>query len=160
MGEAVQDPPIGKDVADLLRLGVAVVLATRDAALRPQIGRAWGPLVSDGGHTLTLCVEARAGSRVRENLDSLTEAAVNATQPSTYRSVQMKGQVTAVTEPIAEQVAAAKEHFAAFAADASEVGIPPRMAPRFFHPQVLVAVTLAVHEAYDQTPGPAAGGTL
>jgi hypothetical protein len=81
-------------------------------------------------------------------------------RPTTYRSVQMKGVVTELAEPSAEERDLVDAHERALAVEAAEVGMPPRLAARILNATALVSVVVAVHEVYDQTPGTLAGGRL
>jgi hypothetical protein len=152
--------PIGSDTADILTRGVAIVVATRDADLQPDLARGWGPDLGVGDGRIGLCVEAVLGSRTRANLERRSEVAMTATLPSTYRSVQLKGVVVEVDEPTPQQLLRAEQHHGLFAVDAAQVGIAPRLAPRFLDAAALVAVVFVLEELYDQTPGPAAGAAL
>lgn len=144
---------------DLLGEGSAVVVATRDGRLRPQIARAWAVQHIDAG-TIRLCVEARPESRTRCNLGHRREIAVTMARPTTYRSVQMKGTVIELGEPSTEQRDLVDAHQRALAIEAAEVGMPSRLASRILNATALVSVTVAVHDVYDQTPGTPAGEPL
>lgn len=146
-------------VADLLAEGVAVVVATRDAQLRPQLGRGWGPSLPAAA-LLRLCVDAPERSALRGALNGGREIAVTFAQPSTYRSLQVKGLVSEVGEPTAEQLAIVDRHTGAFGADAELIGVPARMVVRMLDRASLVSVTFTIEEVYDQTPGAAAGDRL
>jgi hypothetical protein len=160
VAQAPEHPGIGPDIAGLLARGAAVVVATRDERLRPEVTRGWGVAVAESGDGVRLCVEAALGSPTRENLVAGAPIAVSCSLPSTYRSAQMKGIVVAVEEPAAEDLERADAHHAAFAADALNVGIPSRLAPRFYDRPSLVAVSVTVADLFDQTPGPTAGARL
>jgi hypothetical protein len=138
---------------------VAIVVATRDDDLRPLLGRGWGASLS-GTSLLRLCVDAPEGSPFRAALAERREIAVTFARPSTYRSLQVKGSVSAVGEPTAGQLTLVDRHAAAFSADAEHIGVAPRMIVRMLDRPSLVAVTLAIEEVYDQTPGAAAGDRL
>jgi hypothetical protein len=73
--------------------------------------------------------------------------------------IQAKGRVTAVGEPSAEQLERVRAHVAAFAAEIEPLGLSPELTRRLLVPE-LFAVTFAVHELYDQTPGARAGARL
>lgn len=146
-------------LADLIDIGVAVVVATRDADMRPRLGRGWGAEVL-AGDALRLCVDAPEGSPLRAALAARREIAVTFAQPSTYRSVQVKGMVTATAEPTAEQFASVDRHETSFAADAALVGVPVRMVARMLDRTSLLSVTLTVEAVYNQTPGAKAGDRL
>jgi hypothetical protein len=150
---------VDDDVAEFIGGGVAAIVATRDDELRPQIARAWGIHVSADGAELTLCVEAAAGSRTRANLEARHSVAATFSLPTTYRTVQIKGDVVALAEPTAEQLEAVEEHLAAFSRDVEQVGMPADSGWRLIDRR-LAAVTVAVRELYDQTPGPNAGAPL
>lgn len=156
--DASPGPALTDDLAVFLASGVAVVVATRDADMRPEITRGWGIEVSDGGH-LTLCLAAEPGSRTHSNLAGNGAIAITASRPTTYRTVQFKGTATAIGEPDAAQIATAHRHLEAFAAEVAPFGIPLAGA-RGFLGRELVAVTVAVREVYDQTPGANAGQRL
>jgi hypothetical protein len=157
--EAAVDAQALSAVADLIGEGVAIVAATRDAELRPRLGRGWGASPPAAG-LLSLCVDAPERSPLRAALVEHREIAVTFAQPSTYRSLQVKGLVSAVGEPTAEQLALVDSHEVAFGADAELIAVPPRMVARMLDRQSLISVTLTIEEAYDQTPGAAAGGRL
>jgi hypothetical protein len=152
----IQTPPA---LADLIDEGAAVVVATRDADLRPRLGRGWGASLP-GPALLRLCVDAPERSPLRAALAKRREIAVTFAQPSTYRSLQVKGTVSAVDEPTTDQLTLIDRHVVAFGADAERIGVPPRMVARMLDGSSLIAVTLTIEEIYDQTPGPAAGDRL
>ncbi len=83
----------GIDIADLVRPGVAVVVATRDAELRPELSRAWGPALSDDGERLTVCVEARSELRDGAQPRSGSPVAVHLARLAPRTTVQLKGAV-------------------------------------------------------------------
>jgi hypothetical protein len=147
------------DLAHWEQIGVAAVAASRDARLRPQVVRAWGLKVGPDGASATICVGAARDSQTLANLQDNGAISVTMVVPSTYRMIQMKGHVTAVAEPSAEQLARVDAHAAAFAEEVRPMGLSAEQARRFLGSD-LVAVTFSVHEVYDQTPGPGAGARL
>jgi len=157
--DLVARPHPHRRVSEAIGPGPAVVVATRDAALRPQIARGWAVELLEGG-LARLCIEAGDGSRARGNLEGHREIAVTLARPSTYRSVQLKGTVLKVREPTDEQRRAAEEHQLALSDEVAAVGVLPRLAMRLLDSRALVSVTLTLDELYDQTPGPAAGAEL
>ena len=134
-------------------------MATRDADMRPQITRAWGASVTDDGAALTLCVAAAEGSRTLDNLRANGAIAVTFSSPTTYRTVQAKGVVTDLRQPSERDLARRDEHIEDFLDQGEQVGIERELARRLARGEV-VAVTVAVRELYQQTPGPGAGTPL
>jgi hypothetical protein len=146
-------------VRELIAGGVATIVASRDERLRPSIGRGWAIALSDSGTEVTLCVEAPAGSRMHDNLQSNGAIAVTCSRPTTYRTVQLKGRVTTIAQPSAEQLAAVDRHAEAFSNEAEQVGLGPDSGVRLLD-RGLASVSFKVAEVYDQTPGPSAGARM
>ncbi|WP_354698004.1 hypothetical protein DSM112329_03664 [Paraconexibacter sp. AEG42_29] len=146
----------GVDLRAFLDDGLAIIVATADDQLHPEISRGWGPQLADDGESLELCVAAAPGSRTRVNLERGGVIAATFSVPTTYRTVQLKGPVVDVGEPTSAQVIRADEHLAAFVRQVAQVGVPPVAAGRMREP-VLLAVRMSIAERYEQTPGPKAG---
>ena len=152
-------PTIGPELARLVEGGIAIVVATRDDDMRPQITRAWGASVAEDGTELTLCVTASEGSRALDNLRANGAIALTFCRPTTYRTVQAKGVVTDLRQPGERELARRDEHLVDFLDETDQVGLERRVARRVAAGEV-VAVTVAVRELYEQTPGPGAGTRL
>jgi Pyridoxamine 5'-phosphate oxidase len=150
---------VDSELAHWLHGGPAVIVATRDENLRPEIVRGWAPELAADGTTATLCVGASRDSQTLANLRANGAIAVTAGLPTTYRMVQLKGRLTAMAEPSAEQLGRVEAHVAAFAAEVEPLGLTLEQAQRLITPE-FVSVTFAVAEAYDQTPGPRAGARM
>ena len=144
-------------MAEFVCSGVAIIVATRDGDLRPEIGRGWGPVVD--GSAVNLCITARAGSSTRANLESNGALAVTCSRPTTYRTIQLKGSVLEVREPQPADEGRVAEHLEAFTAEVRQLGLPPEFGETLVAGELLT-VTFAVEELYDQTPGPGAGARL
>lgn len=147
------------DIAQLVQQGVAIVIGTRDADLRPAVSRAWGPELSGDGATLMLCVEAPPGSPTERNLRDGSPLAATFSLPSSYATAQLKGVVTAIEPPSPDRLAAVGRHADAFVTETSKVGMSPPLARRTVGTEFLTVV-VAVAERYDQTPGEGAGRAL
>jgi hypothetical protein len=147
------------DIDELVRQGVAVIVATCDAAHRPAVTKGWGPVLSADGALLTLCVDAPDGSDTRTNLAGGSPVAVTLSRPTSYLSVQLKGPPSTVQEPDEDALRIAAEHIAAFVAETSALGVPEEVI-RATVGEELVLVAVVVVERYDQTPGPGAGRSL
>jgi len=147
-------------VVEFIHGGVAVGVATRDDDLRPEFARGWGPEVSADGRSVTLCVAAPEGSRMRANLEQNGAVAVGFSPPTIARAVQLKGVATVVGEPDAADLERVERHLRSFVAEAERIGAPPELARRMFVGAGLVAVQFSIDEVFDQTPGPTAGRRL
>lgn len=140
-------PTIAPELASFIEGGIAIVVATRDADMRPQITRAWGAAVSDDGSALILGVTAAEGSRALDNLRANGAIAVTFCSPTTYRTVQAKGVVTDLREPGERDLARRDEHIEDFLDQVEQVGIEREVGRRITRGEV-VAVTVAVRELY------------
>ena len=152
-------PTIDAELASHIEAGIAIVVATRDDDMRPQITRGWGASVTDDGAALTLCVAAAEGSRALDNLRANGAIAITFSSPTTYRTVQAKGVVTDLRAATARDLARRGEHIEDLLDLVEQVGIERELARRLARGEV-VAVTVAVRELYQQTPGPGAGTPL
>lgn len=152
MGESVE-------IAALVRQGVAVIAATRDGELRPEVSRAWGPVLSDDGARLALCVEGGPGSAMARNLEAGSPLAAMLSRIASFTSVQVKGRVVEVAEPTPERREAVADHVDRFVAETRAVGVSEAIARSLVGPD-LIAVTIEIDERYDETPGSGAGRAL
>jgi hypothetical protein len=147
------------DIAELVREGVAVIVATRDGALRPELSRAWGPALSADGERLTVCVEAAEDSAMARNLASGSPIAAMLARLASHTTVQLKGPVVEVATPTQERLDAVTAHVDGFVAETARVGVPEAIA-RALVGADLLTVTMEVTERFDDTPGPDAGRPL
>jgi hypothetical protein len=150
---------LSEELVGFLRQGLAVIVATRDEELRPEIARGWAPVVDDERRAVTLCVCEAAGSRVRANLEANGAIAVTCSRPSTYRTVQLKGLAVDAGAPTEEHVRMVRRHLELFVEEVERLGVRPEGARTFLSGELL-SVTFDVREVYDQTPGPKAGERL
>lgn len=151
--------PLSHELVAFLEGPLAVVVATRDEELRPEVARGWGLEVADERTTVTLCVGDPPGSRTRANLETNGAIAVTCSRPSTYRTVQLKGSALELRPPGERELAAVRRHLEAFVEEVEPLGVRPEGA-RTFVGSELLSVTFEVRELYDQTPGPTAGARL
>lgn len=147
------------DVGQLVREGVAVMAATADAALRPQLSRAWGTTLSEDGERLTVCVHARPDSPMVDNLRMGARIAVRVTQLMTYASVQFKGTIEAVGAPTPERLDVVADHAERWVAQLRAIGSGEETA-RAMVGADLVSVTMTVEERLNMTPGAGSGSRL
>jgi pyridoxamine 5'-phosphate oxidase-like protein len=158
--DSTASPVLDPTVVEFIHGGVAVGVATRDDDLRPEFARGWGPEVSADGRSVTLCVSAPEGSRVRANLERNGAVAVGFSPPTIARAVQVKGVATVVGRPEAGDLERVERHVRSFVAEAERIGAPAELSQRMFVGTGLVSIHFLVDEVFDQTPGPTAGRRL
>jgi hypothetical protein len=143
------------DLEDLVRRGVAVMVATRDVAMRPEIGRAWGPEVSGDGDRLIVCVEAPPDSSMARNLKAGAPVAAMITRLASRATVTLRGPVVTVAAPDPARLAAVSDHVTAFVAELASVGVPERIGRAMVSPD-LQCVSFEMAERLDEPRGPGA----
>ena len=117
-------------------------------------------MLTDGEHpTVRLLLDAD-DHRSIEHAVAGGAIAVTATNVRNLRSVQLKGQVRSPAVVRAEDAERAQRYMEGFFGDISDTdGTSPTLLERFV-PSGFVACTIEVHERFDQTPGPEAGGRV
>jgi hypothetical protein len=149
----------GTELGALVGAGVAVIVATRDRELRPELARAWGPSLSQGGERLRVCVEAAPGSAMARNLTDGSPVAARLARLQSHTTVQLSGSVLEVRRPTAQRLRVVDAHIGRFVAEGELVGMPEAFA-RGLVGRDLLDVTIAVAQATDETPGPDTGRSL
>jgi hypothetical protein len=153
--------PLDAEHAAFIQGGVSVVVSTRNEALVPDVARGCGCRVSRDRRRVTVLVDcARAGS-VLTNVQANGHVAVVFSQPSTHRTLQLKGTDATVARTAPADLRAARRHLEAWVADMQQLGYGADFG-RAVHGEGadLAAITFSVAAAFEQTPGPAAGRRL
>lgn len=136
-----------------------ILVGTRDAYLRPEIARGWGAHILPDRHTIDLCISLSAGTKTLVNLRDHDEVAVTFHHTNTYKTVQLKGRFLESDEPTPEDWERVKRHEKELTAQAAINRIPLDIGSRLFT-EDLVRIRFVVEQAFEQTPGPSAGGKL
>ena len=147
---------------ELMRRGVSVNVASRDAALRPSLMRAMGSDVAEDGRRVTLFLARSQSAQLLQDVASTGRLAVVFSEPATHLSVQLKA-VAAQLRPATEADRPILERYlASMEIELSRVGIPAQLVRALLAWRLddLVAVTFTPQEAYDQTPGAKSGNLL
>jgi hypothetical protein len=102
-----------------------------------------------------------AGAQVIADLRANGRIAVVASQPTTNRTLQIKGGDATLQPCSAEDEALADAHLEGFIDEIGRLGFTAEVARTVHrHDSGIVAVAFTVAEAYEQTPGPQAGAPL
>jgi len=136
-----------------------ILVGTRDADLRPEITRGWGAHILRDSHTIDLCVSLSAGAKTLVNLRDHDEIAVTFHHTTTYKTLQLKGRFTESGEPTPEDWDWVTRHRKELTAQAGINRIPLDIGARIFTDD-LVRIRFVVQQAFEQTPGPGAGGKV
>jgi len=87
--------------------------------------------------------------------------AVVCSEPTTHRTLQLKGDDAQVLECGDDGEALVERHLQRFTDELADIGLPAEVARTLLRrDDGLVALRFTVRQAYDQTPGPQAGAAL
>ena len=150
------------DHAAFIQGGVSVVVSTRNAQLVPGVVRGCGCRVSRDRRRVTVLVESERCGSVLEDIAANGMIAVVFSQPSTHRTIQLKGSDARAVRATGADRAAAQRHLQDWADDMRSIGYAPEFsrAVRGAAGPGLTAITFTPTAAFQQTPGPAAGQRL
>jgi hypothetical protein len=147
--------------AAFLESGVSICMASQGPDRLPNLVRALGCQVEDGGR-IRLFMSRLQGPDLLADLRANGHIAVVFSMPSTAQSVQLKG-TDAVVEPFrpgdASRVDAYRE---AFIREVVPLGYAEELLRTFLSldPRDMACVSFTPAEAYHQSPGPNAGDPL
>lgn len=162
------DPNAARPILDaehaafILLPGISMTAASRGAGNRSELGRAHGCRVAADRSRVTVFLPADQYPGLIEGLRASRAAAVVFSQPTTHRTIQLKGADAAV-EPLAPGDAALAERaMESFAVGLAALGYNEAVvrAAVWHDPAALVAVGFTPCAAFQQTPGPRAGAPL
>ncbi len=150
---------ITDELAEFLRSGLSIVVATRDDKLEPDGAPVWGVVVDDDRTHLTIFLNVAAGKAVLKNLERHQEIAVVFDKPSTHRACQAKGVFTNSRPAKATERREILRQVESFRNDLEQIGIPMAMTEAW-KPWPCLGLQFRVTELFEQTPGPGTGGPL
>jgi hypothetical protein len=165
MKRAKSSVAISAELKAFLESGVSVVVGTRDADLVPEITRAWGLLVSKDRKSISLCVPLATSHKTLDNLAGNGQITVCCSLPTSYKTVQLKGQGIETADPSRADLTAVARHREAFGRLNVRIGVPRQRIETFWRRELetspdLVKVRIVPEQVFDQTPGPDAGSPL
>lgn len=153
---------LDEEHAAFIQGGVSVIVASRNADLVADAVRGCGCRVARDRRSVTVLVEPGRAGPVLADIESNGMIAVVFSQPSTHRTIQLKGTDARVVRVAPGDRAVAARHLASWVDDLCSIGYRPEFA-RALHgetPGAMVAVAFTPTSAFQQTPGPGAGERL
>lgn len=160
--DAATPPLLPDEVVDFIQGGVSMTVASRDERLVPSITKAVGCRVSADRQQVTVLMFAEPAEAVARDIARHGQAAVVFSQPSTNRTVQLKGRDVMPAPVQPADVALARRYLALFADDLRLLGWqPPFLEAMLWHDAAqLIAIRFTPEGAFHQTPGPGAGAAM
>ncbi|RZI42724.1 hypothetical protein EGT07_12065 [Herbaspirillum sp. HC18] len=156
------EPIIDSSHAEFLQRGVSIGIAACDRDAVPTLVRCTGCRVSADLRRVTLFVSATQAAPVLECIRDNGALAVVFSEPSTHRTVQLKGRNAEVRGLAEGDIQAVAAYRAAFARELGPLGYDELLINTLlsFPPADVVSIVFTPCEAYSQTPGPRAGEPL
>jgi hypothetical protein len=147
---------------EFIQGGVSITAGSVNAEHLPSMARVIGCAVSADGQRLRLLFCPVRAQRLIADIAASGRVAVAFSQPSSNRTLQLKGRDARVEAASADDEALRERYARAFVADLAKLHFPEALVRALL--QVLapapVAVVFSIAAAYSQTPGPGAGAAL
>jgi len=154
--------PLPPDLVAMMARGVSVIVASRDAGLRPNLMRAVGSRVEEDGRTITVYLSRRQSRQVVQDLAATGSIAVVFSEPSTHRTVQLKAARLDMRNADPQDIPVLERYRESMEREIQQVGFAPPLTRAMLAHRLedVVAVRFTPEQAFDQTPGPRAGTPL
>jgi hypothetical protein len=156
------DALIGAEEAAFIGGGVGMSIAACRPGAVANIARATGCRVSADRRVVTILLAATPGAALLDDVRRTGSVAVVFTQPSTHRTLQLKGSDARIVPPEAGDLERVERYILEFAADVAPFGFSEAyMRALLACPaEDLLGVQFTITAAFSQTPGPRAGEPL
>ncbi|SMC96694.1 hypothetical protein [Rhizobium sp. RU36D] len=147
-------------VASFLEGRVMVLIATRNAAHRPMIGRATGARFDADSGRITLLVSSSQWPDAVAH--ALPGSPISATfvQPDTYEAYQIKGLISELRPANAIEQARGTRYVEDMLATMGALGVTRLQLSSTLSDRELVRISFTPRDLFVQTPGPKAGSRL
>jgi len=155
-------PRIPPELLAMMARGVSVIVASRDATLRPSMMRAMGSHVEMQGRRITVFVSRAQSPQLLQDLAAGAPVAAVFSEPATHLCVQVKASRVAMRDAVPGDEPLLARYLASMEREVQRVGFPPHLTRAMLACRVpdLVAIEFEPEQAFDQTPGPRAGKPL
>ncbi len=155
-------PTLAAEHAAFVGGAVSIIAASRDGANVPSIGRATGCVVAADRRTVAVFLATTQAPRLLADLQACGQIAVVFTQPSTNRSLQLKGTDARPRPLTAAERDRIPHYIESFGREITPLGHSMEEARTIFRciEGDLVAVEFTPTAAFVQTPGPGAGAAI
>ena len=142
--------------------GVSVIVASRDAALRPSIMRGVGSAISADGTQVTVFLRRSQSRQLMQDIEAGGGLAVVFSEPPTHRTLQLKARQASLRPASPTDQPQLARYLASMQCELAQVGYGPEFAAAMLSAPLedVVAVQFTPESAFDQTPGPRAGNPL
>ena len=160
-GRKAQAPPLDADHAAFIQGGVSVVVATRNTERVADVVRGCGCRVARDRRRVTVLIEPSRAGTLFDDIARNGMIAVVFSQPSSHRTIQLKGSDARIVKVTPADRAIAARHLRDWTEELCRIGYTREFAGavRGIAP-TLAAIAFTPTAAFQQTPGPGAGQRL
>ena len=150
---------LSKDHIGFMESGVSIRAASHDTQNRPITGHASGCRAAADGSRVTLFLSRAKYPLLLDAIRRSGVVAASFIEPSTNKSIQVKGEAAELTEPRAGDTERLAAHLDLFAADLERINVCGALgrAVLAIAPGDLTAISFTPTTAFIQTPGAKAG---
>jgi hypothetical protein len=156
MGRPNESAVLSEELAEFLRSGVSISIATRDANLTPNGTRVWAVTVDDDRVHVTAYVYAKTAEPILRDLRAHPAVALGFDRPHDSRACQIKGFYVDARPGRPAERKEIERQVAGFFGNLEMIGIP-QAAFVAWKRWPAVAIKIRVTDVFLQTPGPGAG---
>jgi len=154
-------PPLEAGLAAFIQGPVSVIVASRNADLVADVVRGCGCRVSRDRRQVTVLIEPGRASTLVDDVAANGMIAVVLSQPSTHKTIQLKGTDARLVPVTAADRAAAQQHLRDWSEDLGRIGYAAAFAAALHGGAgPLAAIRFTPTATFQQTPGPDAGQPL
>jgi len=146
------------DLIDFLQSGVAIILGNAGNMI-PALTRGFGVRVWPDGASVDVFLAPAQSAAVVANLSLGSAVAVTVTNPTDYRSVQIKGIVAGWCLADDADADWLDRYWSLFQAACERTGVPLHVSETL-RCRRLLRLTVTPQALFRQTPGPGAGGQM
>lgn len=153
---------LGDDVIGFFESGVSITAGSRDARCVPSMARVLGCRVLDDGCTLQFWMVSSQSAQLRLDCKTSDQLVAVFSQPSTHRTLQVKGDGVSEVAATPADRALIEEHIRGFGDEVAPLGFGRVFTQAFFDHAAddIIVLQCTARELFDQTPGPDAGRKL
>jgi hypothetical protein len=155
-------PLIDAEQAAFLQRGVSITAGSAGSGKFPNLCRALGCRISEDRRSVSLLLARSQAEALLADVLGNGRLAVVFSEPSTHRTIQLKGSDAVLATPGQEDLRAVALHGAAFIAELQPLGFSASLVAALLScPETdIVAIRFTPDAAFTQTPGPRAGNKL
>ncbi|GAB3550715.1 hypothetical protein GCM10027343_34110 [Noviherbaspirillum agri] len=156
------EPLIDAAHAAFLQQGISMCVAACSQDNIPTLVRGTGCRISPDRRRVTVFVSAIQAAPVLQCIRNNGSIAVVFSEPSTHRTVQLKGTGAVIGTPSSDDLVLIERYCAAFSRELQPLGFAAAQILTLlaFPPEEIVSLSFTPAAAFSQTPGPKAGEPL